>query len=145
MRTLRRLCFVFGAVMAIMGMEQLLAGVRFIPGAKQTDAVADSQIRALGAVAVWAGVAQVWATQRQATQPLRLLGAITASLVAARATGIPRHGRPTGVVLVAIVREAVSAAALLIYSTVLARRENDHAGQPKSRAALKGGQACGYS
>lgn len=122
MRALRGLCFVLGAVMATMGIGQLLAGTRFIPGAKRADPVTDSQIRALGALAIWAGAAQVWATRDEEVRLLRMLGAITASLVGARIAGIAGHGRPPGVVLVAILREAVSAAALLIYSTVLTRQ-----------------------
>lgn len=119
--------------MAAMGTGQLLAGTRFIPGAQRADPVTDSQIRALGALAVWAGVAQVWATHHQQVPRLRLLGAITASLVGARAAGIPGHGRPTGVLLVAIFREAVSAAVLLVYSTALARQHPRTLRQPDDR------------
>lgn len=67
--------------MVAMGMGQLLAGTRFLPGANHTDPVVDSQIRALGALAVWAGVVQVWATRHQSVQLLRVLGAVSASLL----------------------------------------------------------------
>ena len=121
---LKRLCMVLGAFMAAMGVGQLAIGTRAVPGAGPADGATDSQIRALGALAIWGGLTQVWATRRGAAGPLRQLAAVTASLVAARAWGMyTRRGRPLGLQPVFVAREAVSAAALLGYSASLRREQ----------------------
>lgn len=111
--------------MAAMGVGQLAVGTRAVPGAGPSDGATDSQIRALGALAIWGGVTQVWATRRGAVGPLRLLSAVTTSLVGARVWGMyTLRGRPLGLQPVFVAREAVSAAALLGYSVRLGREQN---------------------
>jgi hypothetical protein len=121
---LQRLCTFLGAFMAAMGIGQLIVGARAVPGAGPTDGATDSQIRALGALAIWGGMTQVWATKRGAIGPLKLLAAVTASLVGARALSMyAQRGQPFGLQPVFAAREAASAAALLGYSIRLAREQ----------------------
>lgn len=111
--TLRSVCQLLGGWLAAVGVGQIILGTKAIPGAGPSDAAIDSQTRAAGVLAVAVGVTQISAVRTRSSHTMRALAAVSATLAGARLAAIPTRGRPSGLVPVAIVTEASTAALLL--------------------------------
>ncbi|MGL6236594.1 MAG: DUF4345 domain-containing protein [Segniliparus sp.] len=116
MASLRRACAILGVWLAAVGLKQIASGTKGMPDGGPSGPVVDSQARAAGAIVVWLGVVQIWAAQRPSPAVLRLLSGVMASIAVARLAGVPEHGKPKGVLRVALATEVASAVLLLAAS-----------------------------